>query len=66
MLDQNMRQYDEFARDYDWLYSDHVLSGESIIQENKDVLSLARAGHADSGLFLWNWHAVIGSRKAGF
>ena len=36
--------YDEFAQDYHWLYSDHVLSGEPIIEENKDVLSLAERG----------------------
>jgi SAM-dependent methyltransferase len=39
MLEKPIRQYDEFARDYHWLYSDHVLSGELIIEENKDVLS---------------------------
>jgi 2-polyprenyl-3-methyl-5-hydroxy-6-metoxy-1,4-benzoquinol methylase len=38
-LEKPMRQYDKLACDYHWLYSDHVLSGEFVIEENKDILS---------------------------
>lgn len=38
MLEESIRQYDEFARDYHWLYSDRGLSGEPAIEENEDVL----------------------------
>lgn len=31
-------QYDEFAVDYHWLYSDHALSGKLALEENNDVL----------------------------
>jgi hypothetical protein len=31
-------QYDEFAVDYHWLYSDHVSSGKPALQGNDDVL----------------------------
>ena len=31
-------QYDEFAVDYHWLYSDHVLSGKPALEQNNDVL----------------------------
>ncbi len=37
-----MPQYDELASDYHWLCSDHILSGELFIEENKDVLSMTR------------------------
>jgi SAM-dependent methyltransferase len=33
-----MSQYDEFAVNYHWLYSDYVLSGKLALQENDDVL----------------------------
>ena len=38
MLEESIRQYDEFARDYHWLYSDRGLSGELAIEENEDLL----------------------------
>ena len=31
-------QYDEFAVNYHWLYSDHVLSGKPALEQNDDVL----------------------------
>ncbi|MGA7410404.1 MAG: class I SAM-dependent methyltransferase [Bryobacteraceae bacterium] len=31
-------QYDAFAMDYHWLYSDHVSSGKPALEENDDVL----------------------------
>jgi ubiquinone/menaquinone biosynthesis C-methylase UbiE len=37
-----MPQYDEFARDYHWLYSDYILNGELFIEENKDVLGMTK------------------------
>jgi SAM-dependent methyltransferase len=40
MFEETMCQYDEFARDYHWLYSDHVLSGESIVEENEDLIGM--------------------------
>jgi SAM-dependent methyltransferase len=33
-----MSQYDQFAVDYHWLYSDYVLSGKPDLQQNDDVL----------------------------
>jgi 2-polyprenyl-3-methyl-5-hydroxy-6-metoxy-1,4-benzoquinol methylase len=39
-----MPQYNEFARDYHWLCSDHILNGELFIEENKDVLSMTKQG----------------------
>jgi len=36
-----MSQYDEFAVNYHWLYSDYVLSGKLALQENDDVLKEA-------------------------
>jgi len=33
-----MSQYDEFAVDYHWLYSDYVSSGKPALQEHEDVL----------------------------
>ena len=38
MLEESITQYDEFARDYHWLYSDRGLSGEPAIEEIEDVL----------------------------
>ncbi len=38
MLKELIWQYDEFACDYHWLYSDLVLSGEPATKENEDVL----------------------------
>ncbi len=40
MREKTLHQYDAFARDYHWLYSDHILSGESIIEDNKDILNI--------------------------
>ena len=34
-------QYDEFAENYHWLYSDYVLSGKRYVQEHDDVLKHA-------------------------
>jgi SAM-dependent methyltransferase len=39
--DPLIRQYDAFAEDYHWLYSDHALCGEQALQENSDVLASA-------------------------
>jgi SAM-dependent methyltransferase len=36
-------QYDEFAVDYHWLYSDHALSGKPAVEWNDDVLRDAGA-----------------------
>lgn len=33
-----MSQYDQFALDYHWLYSDYVLTGKLDLQQNDDVL----------------------------
>ncbi len=38
MQDQSITQYDDFAPDYHWLYSDSGLTGEPAIEENEDVL----------------------------
>jgi len=38
MPEESITQYDEFAHDYHWLYSDHGLSGEPDIEENEDIL----------------------------
>ncbi len=40
MPEESIHQYDEFARDYHWLYSDRVLSDEPAVEENEDVLRL--------------------------
>ncbi len=37
-------QYDAFASDYHWLYSDHVLSGEPFIDRYSDMLSTLAPG----------------------
>ncbi len=39
-----MSQYDDFAVNYHWLYSDHVLSGKSYVEEHEDVLKEAGPG----------------------
>jgi len=40
MLEKPIRQYDDFARDYHWLYSDRGLSGELALEENNEILSI--------------------------
>ncbi len=37
-----MPNYDELAKDYHWLFSDRISTGELFLEENKDVLSSAR------------------------
>lgn len=39
--DESGRQYDAFAEDYHWLYSDYALSGKPSLDENEDVLTEA-------------------------
>lgn len=41
MRDESIRQYDGFAQDYHWLYSDYALSGKPALEENEDVLAAA-------------------------
>jgi hypothetical protein len=43
-----MSQYDEFAVNYHWLYSDYVFKGKPYLEEHKDVLK--DAGPIVSGL----------------
>ena len=48
-----MSQYDEFAVNYHWLYSDYVSSGKPYLEEHGDVLKTRSKG-THSGLLLWN------------
>ncbi len=38
MEPEHLSQYDAFAPDYHWLYSEHVLSGEPFIQWHVEIL----------------------------
>lgn len=41
MRDESRRQYDALSGDYHWLYSDYVLRGRLVLDENDDVLTEA-------------------------
>ena len=39
MHDDVIRQHNDFAPNYHWLYSDRAVTGELALEENSDVLA---------------------------